>query len=192
MNPEQRREMIVRAALPLVAEHGSAVTTQQVARTAGIGEATIFRAFADKDALLDAVVLEVIGPDHVLREIASISLDQPLADRLVEAADALAAHLHRMGAVLGALHGSGHRARATPGATPAVDREAPFAATRDALAELFEPDRASLRMPAGRLAGVFMGLLLARGRTLAGDPGMSSRDVVELFLLGALGDGGDR
>src|SRR5215470_11776618 len=98
MTPDQRRQMIVAAALPLVTEHGSAVTTAQIARAAGIGEATIFRAFADKESLLDAVVVEVLRPDHVLREIASISLDQPLAARLVEAVDALDAHLGRMGA----------------------------------------------------------------------------------------------
>jgi len=48
--------MVIRAALPLIAERGAAVTTQQVARAAGIGEATIFRVFPDKDALLDACV----------------------------------------------------------------------------------------------------------------------------------------
>ncbi|HEX8343275.1 MAG TPA: helix-turn-helix domain-containing protein, partial [Actinoplanes sp.] len=87
MSPEQRREMIIKAALPLVTAHGAAVTTQQVARAAGIGEATIFRVFADKEALLDAVMAEALRPDTVLAELATISLDQPLADRLVEAAE---------------------------------------------------------------------------------------------------------
>ena len=50
--------MIVAAALPLVAEYGAAVTTSQIARAAGIGEATIFRAFKDKDEVLDACVAE--------------------------------------------------------------------------------------------------------------------------------------
>ncbi|MCW3844297.1 TetR/AcrR family transcriptional regulator, partial [Micromonospora yasonensis] len=52
MSPDQRRAMIVRAALPLLATYGAGLTTAQVARAAGIGEATVFRAFADKDALL--------------------------------------------------------------------------------------------------------------------------------------------
>ncbi|MFD0786612.1 TetR/AcrR family transcriptional regulator, partial [Micromonospora azadirachtae] len=108
MSPEQRREAVVRAALPLVAEHGASVTTAQVARMAGIGEATIFRVFTDKDELLDAVVAAALDPTTVLGELRSIPLNQPLADRLVEAADALEAHLGRMGTVLGALHASGH------------------------------------------------------------------------------------
>lgn len=108
MSPEQRREMIVAAALPLVIQHGGAVTTAQVARAAGIGEATIFRAFADKDALLDACVAEALRPDRALASLADIALDQPLPDRLTEAVEALQAHLERMGAVIGALFASGH------------------------------------------------------------------------------------
>ncbi|MGA5565740.1 TetR family transcriptional regulator [Streptomyces platensis] len=101
--------MIVAAALPLVAEYGAAVTTSRIARAAGIGEGTVFRAFKDKDELLDACVAEAVGTDHVLRELASISLDEPLAARLAEAAEALRAHMERMGTVVGALHASGHR-----------------------------------------------------------------------------------
>ncbi|GAA5614696.1 TetR family transcriptional regulator [Streptomyces platensis] len=107
--------MIVAAALPLVADYGAAVTTSQIARAAGIGEGTIFRAFKDKDELLDACVTEAVGTDHVLRELASISLDEPLAARLAEAAEALHAHVERMGTVVGALHASGHRRGPAPG-----------------------------------------------------------------------------
>ncbi|MGW9174748.1 TetR/AcrR family transcriptional regulator [Streptomyces decoyicus] len=107
--------MIVAVALPLVAEYGAAVTTSQIARAAGIGEATVFRAFKDKDELLDACVAEAVGTDHVLRELASISLDEPVAVRLTEAAEALRAHLERLGTVIGALHASGHRRGREPG-----------------------------------------------------------------------------
>ncbi|MFI5957702.1 TetR/AcrR family transcriptional regulator [Cryptosporangium sp. NPDC051539] len=107
LSPDDRREMIVKAALPLVSERGAAVTTAQVARAAGIAEGTIFRVFPDKTALLDACVVEALRPDHVLAELGSIELDQPLEARLVEAADALSAHLGRMGAVIGALHATG-------------------------------------------------------------------------------------
>jgi AcrR family transcriptional regulator len=107
LTPEQRRETIVRAALPLVAERGSAVTTAEVARAAGIAEGTIFRVFADKNALLDACVAEALRPDQVLAELTSIDLEQPLTTRLVEAAEALQAHLGRMGAVIGNLHATG-------------------------------------------------------------------------------------
>src|SRR3954471_5769331 len=106
MTPERRREMIVAAALPLVAEHGATLTTATIARAAGIGEATIFRAFADKDELLDACIAEVTRSDTALDSIAAIPLEEPLDVRLVEAGGALQASLRRMGEVIGALWGA--------------------------------------------------------------------------------------
>ena len=111
MSPERRKAMIVAAALPLVAEYGTAVTTSQIAKAAGIGEATIFRVFADKEELLDACMNEALRPDHAVEQIASIPLDQPLADRLAEAIDALGAHLERIGTIANALMAGGHRGR---------------------------------------------------------------------------------
>src|SRR4051794_156372 len=93
MTAEQRRETIVRAALPLLAEQGAAVTTAQIARAAGIGEATIFRVFADKNEVLQACIAAVLDSTTVLQELQSISLEQPLAARLIQAVDALDAYL---------------------------------------------------------------------------------------------------
>jgi AcrR family transcriptional regulator len=188
MSVEQRREMIVAAALPLVAEYGATVTTSQIARAAGIGEATIFRAFTDKEELLGACMAEAINPDHAVREIASIPLDQPLADRLVEAADALSAHLTRMGALAGALHSSGQRRRSRPddgerSAPP--DREKSIAAIRAAVADLFEPGTDPLRVETEEAAAIFLGLLFTRPRP-GQTSGLSSERLVEVFLNGAL------
>src|SRR4051812_39225079 len=56
MAPEERRSMIVAVTLPLLLEHGDRVTTKQIAEAAGIAEGTIFRAFADKDEIIAAVI----------------------------------------------------------------------------------------------------------------------------------------
>lgn len=227
MSPERRRQMIVAVALPLVAEHGAAVTTGQIARAAGIGEATIFRAFTDKDELLDACMAEALRPDHVLEQLAAIPLDQPLTERLVEAADAMRAHMARVGTVIAALHASGRRSRDRSGVhlpprgpestsrdpagapsapeqaagTPApdregdpspereeaarLDRESSFRETRTALAELFEPDRDSLRLPPERLAALFLAMVFSSTRRPEGAPEPSA-DLVDVFVHGAL------
>jgi len=54
--PEERRAMIVAAAVPLLVEYGDRFTTRQIAEAAGIAEGTIFRVFADKDEIIRAVV----------------------------------------------------------------------------------------------------------------------------------------
>jgi AcrR family transcriptional regulator len=203
MSPEQRREMIVRAALPLVAEYGATVTTAKIARAAGIGEATIFRVFADKDELLGACLAEALRPDHVMAELASIPLEAPLATRLVEAATALRAHLDRMGTVLGVLHASGYHGQGRPdhaARTPTDDEESEDCSsdldrsndeTRAAIADLLEPDRASLRLPPEQLADVFLGLVFSCSHSTYSRLGFTDTDAlsvgefVDLFLNGA-------
>ncbi|MFI9231400.1 TetR/AcrR family transcriptional regulator [Streptomyces rimosus] len=201
MSADERRTMIVTAALPLVAEYGTAVTTAKVARAAGIGEATIFRVFEDKDALLSACVAEALRPDALLTSLAAISLDQPLAARLVEALDAMREHLSRIGAVIGALHATGHlRGREAPkgegtdtGPDARTDtsaaplpgsREEAMAAPLAAVTALFEPERDRLRMAPEALARVFVALGQATTSS-AGQEGVGARELVELFLYGA-------
>ncbi|MBC6458119.1 TetR/AcrR family transcriptional regulator [Actinomadura sp. HBU206391] len=190
MSAEQRRTMIVAAALPLVAEHGTTVTTSQIAKAAGIGEATIFRVFTDKEELLDACVVEALRPDHVLDGIAAIPLDQPLADRLAEAAETMQAFLTRMGTVLGALHATGRHTRGRPEGAPApgLNRDAGIEQTREALADLFEPERDSLRLPPERLAALFQHLMFAGMRRVPGtaESGVDTEALIDVFLHGAL------
>jgi AcrR family transcriptional regulator len=194
MTADQRRENIVRAALPLVAEQGAAVTTAQIARAAGIGEATIFRVFADKNEVLQACIAAVLDPTTVLQELQSISLEQPLAARLVEAVDALDAYLGRMGAVLGAVHTSGTPNR-RPGTKPvdpaehpgrSTGRDASQAATRQAVLELFEPDEAGLRLPAEAATDAFLGMFFGRAGGPRRTTPAATEQLVDLFLHGAV------
>ncbi|MCP2243920.1 TetR/AcrR family transcriptional regulator [Lentzea aerocolonigenes] len=183
MSAEDRRAMIVHAVLPLLIEHGANVTSSQIARAAGIGEGTIFRAFKDKDELFDACTAEALRPDHVLDAIAEIPLDQPLEDRLVEAAEALGAHLERMGALMGALHASGRIKRRDP--ERKGGRRESMAAIRAAMVELFTPEQDRLRLPPEQLAGLFLTLLFG-GRRMASDDAPTTRQVVDFFLHGAV------
>ncbi|WFE33511.1 TetR/AcrR family transcriptional regulator [Micromonospora sp. WMMD975] len=192
MNAQDRREMIVAAALPLLVEHGSAVTTLQIAKAAGIGEATVFRAFADKDELLDACVSAALRNDLVLAELDAVPLDQPLAARLTEAAATLHAYLDRMGAVIGALQAGGRRGErrgpadnsATGGRAAAVER------THQAVIRLLEPDRAALRLPVEQLAALFLGILMGR-RGEHGGAETPVETLVDVFLHGVVDPASD-
>ncbi|MFE9656262.1 TetR/AcrR family transcriptional regulator [Micromonospora sp. NPDC006431] len=189
LSPDERRAMIVRAALPLLATHGATVTTAQVARAAGIGEATVFRAFPDKDALLDACVAEALRPDTALSEVAAIPLDQPLGDRLAAAATALRAHLDRIGAVLAAAHAAGRPGRGQRDVPPVRDRasarEESADAVRAAVAALLAPEGDRLRLPADQLAALFLAVLVPSRTPLAGAT-PTPAELVDLFLHGAL------
>ncbi|MEV8433921.1 TetR/AcrR family transcriptional regulator [Streptomyces chartreusis] len=185
MSPEQRREMIIQTAIPLIAEYGAAVTTAKIARAAGIGEGTIFRVFADKDELLQACVAEALSPEHAIRELDAIDISQPLPVRLAEAGEALQAHMSRMGAILGSLgHGGGKH----PGTVRGAGRAESTARIRVALAELLEPDKATLRRPPEQIAALFFGLLFTQPRT-DDEPDLTPQELVEVFLHGALSGG---
>ncbi|MEV5137731.1 MFS transporter [Streptomyces syringium] len=173
MSPDQRRAMIVAAALPLIVEYGASVSTAKRGRAAGIGEGAIFRVFADKDALLAACKTEAVRPGDTVPHLESIALDQPPAARLTEAAEVMSGHMARLGAVAGALAATGrleHPAHAQPvkdARSPGC--EAGLAAPRATLAALFEPDRETLRLAPERLAGAFQLMLMSTGRPRPAD-----------------------
>ncbi len=187
MSPEQRRAMIIQAAIPLITEYGSAVTTAKIARAAGIGEGTVFRVFADKDELLQACIAEALSPEHAVRELDTIDVTQPLPDRLAEAAEALQAHMDRLGAIMGSL---GHRGGKHAGTVRGAGREESTTRIRAALADLLEPEKDALRRPPEQIAALFIGLLFTQPRT-DGEPDLSPRELVEVFLHGALSGGAE-
>ncbi len=102
--PEQRRDAIVRAALPLVLDHGWAVTTKQIAAAAGIAEGTIFRVFPTKDDVVEAVVNEVFDMEPYIRSLEALdrsgSLDAVLT-RVAQLQIDRFAHVFRLMSVLG-------------------------------------------------------------------------------------------
>jgi AcrR family transcriptional regulator len=84
MSPEERRKAIIAATRPLLYLHGQATTTRLIAEAAGIAEGTVFRAFASKEELFDAVMEAEFDPTSFLDEVARIDPELPLRDRLVE------------------------------------------------------------------------------------------------------------
>lgn len=130
--PGERRAAIVAAVLPLVVEHGSRVTTKQIADAAGIAEGTIFRVFSDKDELLAAVLDAALDTESFEAELERIDPTEPFEGRLVEATRIIQQRVVNVFSVYSAISPSHLRTRPGPPAdSPALI--ALFAAEADRL-----------------------------------------------------------
>lgn len=85
LSPAERRAAIVAATLPLLLERGIGVTTKQIADAAGIAEGTLFRVFADKNALLGAVIDAAVDTSAAEAAIAAIDRSLPIERQIEEA-----------------------------------------------------------------------------------------------------------
>jgi hypothetical protein len=98
-------------------------------------------------------------------------------DRLTEAAEAMRAHVERIGAVFGTLHATGHRRR--PSAQLSLQ------AVHDGVTELIEPGRASLWLDPTTVASLFIGMLFTpAGSPGASNPELSPGELVSVLLHG--------
>lgn len=176
--------MIVRSALPLLAEHGAAVTTRQIAQAAGIAEGTVFRAFTDKDELLVACVAEVFRTDELCARIQQVAEEPDMTSRLIEAGVLFVEHYDRLGDLMQALATSGfdvHKIKR--------DGHGPAEFMRylgEAFASLL--DAHQLRMPPETVARMLLGLLVSS--RFGSDERHDRRDAVarrvDVLLNGAL------
>ncbi len=79
---EDRRAMIIEAVIPLLIEHGRGVTSRQIAESAGIAEGTIFRAFGDKESLVQAAIEKYLDPVVMREGLEAIDAGLPLAVKI--------------------------------------------------------------------------------------------------------------
>jgi AcrR family transcriptional regulator len=80
--PDERREAILVAVLPLLREKGRDVTSRELAEAAGVAEGTLFRAFGDKDSLLAAGLDKLIDPEPFRAELRRVASDLPFEDKI--------------------------------------------------------------------------------------------------------------
>src|SRR3569833_2946229 len=183
--PEERREALIAATLPLVLEHGTDVSARLIAEAAGVAEGTIFRVFPSKADLVEAVLASAPDPSTVIDATRGLDRTAPLEQRLVSAVELMQSRGRRIAGLMHAFaaHGSlphrehdrdrGWRVRASE------------ARVVDALALLVEPDREQLRCSPQETARRLrlITLALSSPRLVDSDP-LPPDEIVSLLLDG--------
>lgn len=95
MAPEERREAIIAATLPLLLEQGPELSTRAIAQAAGVAEGTIFRAFGTKHDLIHATIHAALAPDTAIRCLTTLPTGQTLDERVAAVLDLLRGEIHR-------------------------------------------------------------------------------------------------
>ena len=164
--------MIVVAALPLLLEHGERVTTKQIAEAAGIAEGTVFRAFADKDELITAVVEAAVDQEPLETALESIDAALPFEEAVAAATVVLQQRVVDVWRVLSSV---GTRFHETV-RRPLTDSHA--------LVQLLERYRGDLTVTPLVGARLLRGLTLATTHPMLAGEKLSADDVRHLFLHG--------
>ena len=179
--PDQRRDALVQATLPLLLVHGRAVTTRQIAEAAGVAEGTIFRVFASKDELVEAAVRQAFVPGRVAGDLDAIDPGAPLRERLVQVVTILQ---RRFTEIFGLMRAVGMVA------PPDHDSEAHVRAREDVnarLLRLLNPDAGRLTMPPAELMHVLRLLTFSASHSEIADGRLlSPTQIVDIVLDGVL------
>jgi len=80
--PDERRAAIIDAVIPLIREHGRNISTRQIADAADVAEGTIFRAFGDKESVIQAAIDRFMDPEPLRAKMRGIDPDEPTEEKV--------------------------------------------------------------------------------------------------------------
>ena len=192
--PEERRAAIIAATIPLLREHGPAVTTKQIAEAAGVAEGTVFSVFTDKQSLIQAVVLNAMNPAGTERQLAEIDPGLEVHACLMDIVRILTRRFADTSAVFISMRRKADE-RHQHGLAPHGPPPKAFMAelgrvqqrTLAAVSAAIEPHHAELRLPPMVVAKMLLAVM-----TMASHPGAGYLDdvapstIVSVLLDGAL------
>lgn len=171
--PEERRLAIIHAMIPLLGEHGRAVTTKQIAAAAGVSEGTIFNVFADKDDLVQAAFDAAIDPAPFELAVAAIDPRLPFEEQVEAAAELSQRRIVHIWKLISAIGPHHHQKRGGPFPdSPALDA-------------LFDRFRGRLRVEPAEAARLLRALTLSLTHPMMTDHPRTPAEIVDLFLNGA-------
>ena len=177
LSPADRRSAIVAATIPLLLEHGEQLTTRQIADAAGIAEGTIFRVFAGKETLLDAVIDAALDPAPVEEALAAVDTATPLVDAVTKAVQITQRRVDDVWRVVSIVGSRAHDAK----------RLQPVESA--ALVRLFEAHRHELAVAPRAAARSLRALTFALTHPMMVDRPSSPKEISRLFLHGVSASG---
>jgi AcrR family transcriptional regulator len=173
--PDERRSMIVAATLPLLLEHGDRVTSKQIAEAAGIAEGTVFRAFADKDELIVAVIEAAIDRQPLERALAAIPPGLGFERTLEAAVVVIQQRVIDIWRLMSSVSTRFHEQTRRP------------MADSDALVRIFAAHRDEITVEPMLAARLLRALTLSTTHPMLADEPRSADELVQLFLHGVGG-----
>jgi len=178
LSPDARRASIIAATLPLLRLHGRAITTSQIAMAAGVAEGTLFRAFSDKDALIDAAIKSAFDPEPAEAELRRIDRAASLRDKLIAAVEILQRRIGQIWELISMMR------LPTPPPPAGAPTPPDDVRLRELLAKIFEPHRDEIRCEPEQAARLLRGLAFAAMHPRMTDKPLTPHEVVSLLLDG--------
>ncbi len=189
MAREERRAALIAATVPLLREHGTAVSTRQIADAAGVAEGTIFGVFPDKASLLRAAVISAFDPEPLVAALTGVAGHGDLRARLREVVKLLRWRLAANEPLIAATRS----VACEPDQSREFLERMKHARRRmlEGIAAVIEPDRALLRRDPRSAALLLLMLVMASVHSgFSGDRNalsdLDSDEIVSLLLDGLL------
>jgi AcrR family transcriptional regulator len=179
---DERRAALIAATEPLLERFGRDVSTRQIAEAAGVAEGTIFRAFATKEELIDAVIEDAFDTQRTCDELALVDPGLSLEERLTVAVTILQERLRRIFALFGSLR---LRKEAHDHDSFRAKQQADYELINHAIASLIKPDQDRLRLDVREAASALRTITFSITHPMLGDPRLIEPDqIVDLVLYG--------
>lgn len=192
MTPDERRQAIIDATLPLLLANGPELSTREIAQAAGVAEGTIFRAFETKSDIIHATIHAAMEPTTALDALAALPSDQSLEQRVIGILAVLSEEIGRTRALFTHLAGVGFGPRqphppsaGKPHPGPHEGRLRMFAGTGEAL----EPYADQLSVEVSTASRLLNALAFASSFGAADDSDRTSPTTMAKVVLHGIAEG---